>query len=103
YHGRDVDDALQDLPGFLHRFDVGQVGHGAAGVEVGQDDLLVRRGQDVGRLGHEVHATEDDVVRLRALLGQHGQAEGIPAGVGPAHDLVPLVVVAEDVDAAAEG
>ena len=53
-------------------------------------------GEDVGRLGHEVHAAEDDVVGLGVLLGEHGQAERVAPGVGPAHDLVALVVVAED-------
>ena len=47
------------LPGLLDRVEVGHVGHGAAGVEVGKDHLLVGRGQDVGGLGHEVDPAED--------------------------------------------
>jgi hypothetical protein len=53
-------------------------------------------GEDVGGLGHEVHAAEDDELRLGPLLGEHRQPEGVATGVRPAHDLVPLVVVAED-------
>ena len=30
------------VPGLLHRVDVGHVGHRATGVEVRQDDLLMR-------------------------------------------------------------
>ncbi len=37
-------------------------------------------------------------VGLGVLLGQHRQAERVAPGVGPAHDLVALVVVAEDED-----
>ena len=100
--GRDVDGVLQHLPRLLDGVDVGQVGHRAPGVEVRQDDLLVVARQHVGRLGHEVDAAEDDVVGLRALLGEDRQAERVAPGVGPAHDLVALVVVAEHVDPVAE-
>ncbi len=34
--------------------------------------------------------------------GDAGEPEGVAAGVGPRHDLVPLVVVAEDDDPGAE-
>ena len=60
-------------------------------------------GEHVGRLGHEVDAAEDDVVGLWTLLGEHRQAERVAPGVGPAHDLVALVVVAEDEEPVAEG
>jgi hypothetical protein len=99
----DVDDRLECLPGLLDRVDVGHVGHRAAGVEVGEDDLLVGRGEHVGRLGHEVHAAEDDEVGLGPLLGEDGEAVRVAPSVGPAHDLVPLVVVAEDEQPLAEG
>ena len=98
----DVGDLGERLPGLLDRVDVGHVGHRAAGVQVGQHHLLVVAGEDVGRLGHEVHAAEDDVVGLRALLGEHRQPERVAPGVGPAHDLVALVVVAEDEEPLAE-
>ena len=60
-------------------------------------------GQDVGGLGHEVDAAEDDVVRLRAFLGEDRQPERVAAGVGPTHHLVALVVVAQHEDPVAEG
>ena len=59
-------------------------------------------GEDVGRLGHEVHAAEHDEVGLGPLLREHRQPVRVAAGVGPPHDLVALVVVAEDEDAVAE-
>ena len=92
----------EGLPGLLDGVDVGHVGHRAPGVEVGEDHLLVRRGEDVGRLGHEVDAAEDDVVGVAAVRGDARQAEGVAPGIGPAHHLVALVVVAEDEHPGAE-
>ena len=94
--------SAERLPGLLHLVDVGHVGHRAAGVEVGQDHLLVGSSEDVGGLGHEVHAAEDDVVGLRTLLGEHRQAVAVATGVGPADDLVALVVMSEDEHTLAE-
>jgi hypothetical protein len=98
----DVHDLGQRLPGLGDLVDVGHVGHRAARVEVGEDHALVVAGEDVGRLGHEVHAAEHDVVRLGPLLRQHRQPVGVAAGIGPPDDLVPLIVVAEDEQAVAE-
>ena len=84
------------LPGFLHGVEVGHVGHGAAGVEVGEDHLLMVTREDVGRLGHEVDATEHDVGGVVLVGGLPGEAEGVSPGVGPTHHLVALVVVTED-------
>ena len=92
----DVGDRGQGVPRLFDRVDVGHVGHGATGVEVGEDHLLVVGGEDVGRLGHEVHTAEHDVVGGAVVGRQPGQPEGVAPGVGPAHDLVALVVVAED-------
>ena len=50
----------QFLPADLELIDRGHVGHRAAGGQVRQDHLLVRRAEDVGALGHEVDAAEDD-------------------------------------------
>ena len=69
----------------------------------GSSDLLVVAGEDVGRLGHEVDAAEDDELGLGLVGGQAGEPEGVAPGVGPAHDLVALVVVAEDEQPGAEG
>ena len=79
----DVGDPAELLPRLLDLVEVGHVGHRAAGVEVGEDHLLVVAGEDVGRLGHEVHAAEDDVVGLGPLLGQHREAEASRRGRRP--------------------
>jgi hypothetical protein len=63
-----VDDRTELLPRLLDLVDVGHVRHRAARIEVREDDLLVVVGEHVGRLGHEVHAAEDDVLGLRSLL-----------------------------------
>ena len=92
----------QHVPALGDLLGGGHVGHRAAGRQVGQDHLLVGRGQDVGGLGHEVHAAEDDVLRLRAGRRVPGQLEGVAGDVGELDDLVALVVVAEDEDPVAE-
>ena len=99
----DVGHPAESLPGLLDRLEVGHVGHGAAGVEVREQHLLVVAGEHVGRLGHEVDPTEDHELGVPVLGGQPGEAEGVAAGVGEAHDLVALIVVAEDQEARAQG
>src|SRR3712207_8593038 len=47
-------------------------------------------------LFRSVDTAEDDVVGGVVFGGQAGEAEGVAPGVGPAHDVVALVVVAED-------
>ena len=61
------------------------------------------RGEDVGRLGHEVHAAKDDEVGVAAVGREPRQPEAVAAGVRPAHHLVLLVVVPEDQEPPAEG
>ena len=56
---------------------------------------MPRVGQDIGRLGHEVHATEDDVATAVVLGRQGRQAEAIAREVSELDHLVLLVVVAE--------
>ena len=99
----DVGDRGQVVPGLLDGVQVGHVGHGAPGVEVGQDHLLVVARQDVGGLGHEVHAAEDDELGVVAVGGDPREPEGVSPGIGPAHHLVPLVVVPEDEQPVPEG
>ena len=70
----DVGDRGEVVPALLDLVDVGHVGHGAAGVEVGEDHALVVGGEDVGGLGHEVHAAEDDVGRPRRCRRPSGRA-----------------------------
>jgi hypothetical protein len=52
--------------------EVGHVGHGAAGGEVGEDDGLVGTGEHVGGFGHEVDAAEDDGLGVGAREGGLG-------------------------------
>ena len=59
-------------------------------------------GQDVGRLGHEVHAAEHDELRVRPGRRLARELEGVAGDVGELDDLVALVVVAEHEDPRAE-
>jgi hypothetical protein len=96
-HGGVGDPRLDELvPALLDLVDRGHVGHRAARRQVGQDDRLAVRGEDVGRLGHEVHAAEDDELRAGARRGLLGQLEGVSRDVGELDDLVALVVVPQD-------
>ncbi len=94
---------LELLPGLHHRIDVGHVGHRAARGQIGQDDRLLRACEDVGGLGHEVHAAEDDRLRVRLRPGRVRELEGVADEVRIRHDLVALVEVAEDDDPVTEG
>ena len=69
----DVGGPLEHLPRLFDLVEIGHVGHRTTGVQIGQHHLLVVAGEDVGRLGHEVHAAEHDVLGVGMLLGQHGQ------------------------------
>ena len=71
---------------------------------------IVRGVQPPGNIWviRELRASVKDDARIRVdgrglLLGEHRQAERVPAGVGPGHDLFTLVVVAEDEQPVAEG
>ena len=59
-------------------------------------------GEHVGRLGHEVHAAEDDVGGLVVVRREPGELERVADRVGPADHLVALVVVTEDHEPVAE-
>ena len=67
----------------------------AAGVEVGDQHRLLGA-QDRGRLGHEVHAAEDDRRSPSAARGLPREAERVADVVGDVLDLGHLVVVGED-------
>ena len=99
----DVGHPGQLVPGLFHLVDVGHVGHRAAGVQIGEHHLLVVAGQDVGRLGHEVHTAEHDVLGFGTLLGQHRESKRVTPGIGPRHDLVTLVVMPENEQPVAQG
>ena len=62
----------------------------------------MRTGEDVGGLGHEVHAAEDDVRRLRTRSSFARQLERVSGHVGELDDLVALVMVAKDEQLVAE-
>ena len=62
----------------------------------------MRRAEDVGALGHEVDAAEDDVVGGVLAGGVLRELERVAGVVGELDDLVALVVVAEDDEAVAE-
>jgi hypothetical protein len=94
--------SAQLAPADLELVGRGHVGHRAAGREIRQHHLLVRRPHDVGALGHEVHAAEDDVLGGGLRGGQARQLQRVAGEVGELDDLVALVVVAEDDDALAE-
>ena len=56
----------------------------------------MRAAEDVGALRHEVHAAEDDDLRLRTRGGLPGQLEGVTAEIRELDDVVALVVVPQD-------
>ena len=90
-----VEDGGQFAPG---AFDLGQirhVGHGTAGGQIGEDGNLFRAGHDVGHLGHEMHAAEDDEFGI-GLRGQAGQLERISGQVGVLEHVGALVVMAQN-------
>ena len=62
---------------------------------VGEDHLLGVAGEDVGRLGHEMHAAEDDVRGVGSVRGVAGELERVAGDVGELDHLVALVVVPE--------
>ena len=68
----------------------------------GRITAWLRSGEDVGALGHEVHAREHDVLRVGARRSVARQLEAVAGDVGELDDLVALVVVAEHEDAIAE-
>ena len=56
-------------------------------------------GENVGRFGHEVDAAEHDEVGIVGRSRDPRETERVASRVCPPHDLVALVVVAEDDDA----
>ena len=94
---------LQIGPALFELIRRGHVGHRTAGGEIGQDHLLVRAAQDVGTLGHEVHAAKHDELGVGMLAHLAGKLVGIADVVGELDHFVALIVVTEDHQAAAEG
>ena len=90
------------VPAGLELVDRGHVGHRAAGGEIGQHHLLMRRRQHVGALGHEVHAAEHDELGFRMLRDLAREAERVADVVGELDHFVALIVMAEDDEPVAE-
>ena len=67
---------------------------GTPGLGVREEHALVG-GEDLRRLGHEVHAAEDDLA-VRRGRGDPGQVERVADVVGDVLDLRHLVVVGDD-------
>src|SRR5215813_11792817 len=85
----------QLVPAALYLTNLGHIGHGAAGIEIGQDHLLVGLSEDVGAFRHKVHAAKNDVLRLGA--GSFlGKLVRVAAKIREANHFIALVVVAED-------
>ena len=90
------------VPGQLHIVEVGHVCHRAAGAQVGQDHLLPRPRQNVGRFRHEVDAREDNELRSRLGCRRFGKRVGVTRPVGETDDIVHLVMMAENHQPAAK-
>ncbi len=87
--------AFQRLPAVFHLRDFRHIGHRAARVQVGQNHLLAVSRQNVGALGHKVHAAKHNVLGARRR-GRLRQLVAVAGEVGKAHHLVALVMVAQN-------
>jgi len=100
-------DLFESFPGGFYLGDFGHVGHGAAGVQVGQDHLLdgvalgVLAAEQIGAFSHKMHAAEDDVFGF-SLGGDFGELVAVAGCIGKANDFIALVVVAEQEHVCAE-
>ena len=83
------------LPGVFDLRNFRHIGHGAAGVQVGQNDGLARTRQDVGAFRHEMHTAEDDVAAF-VLRRDLREAVGIATIIGETHDFIALIVMTKD-------
>ena len=95
-------DFLQIFPGVVHIFHRRHIGHGAAGGDVGQDDALLRPGQDAGGFGHKMDAAEDDEIGLGAAGGLLRQQERVALEIGVFDDFFALVMMPQDGHPAAQ-
>ena len=108
-----VDHFGELAPSRLDLTDRGHVGHRASGGHIRQDDghaltpalfeLLGSIGQDVCRLGHEVHTAENDVAAIGAIGSELAQLVRVARQVRMLDNFVLLVVVPQDEQAFAEG
>ncbi len=96
------EDSAQRFPTLIDLFDGRHVGHGATGCHVGQDYCLFGAAQDVGSLGHKMHAAKDDIRPLRPLGCQFREQERIPTKIRMFNDFISLIIMAEYHDAIAQ-
>ena len=89
------------FPAGFHLGDFRHIGHGAAGVQVGQNHLLAVAPEHVGALGHKVHAAENNVPGV-GFGGDFGELVAVAGEIGEADDFVALVVVAQQQGGGAE-
>ena len=90
-----IEHLAQFAPSALDLGEIGHVGHGTAGGQVGQNRNLFRTREDIGHFGHEVHAAEHDVFGV-ARRRQARKLERVAGKIGVAENLVALVVMPED-------
>ena len=93
----------QHVPGVEHLLVAGHVGHRAASGQVREYDGLARVGEDVSRFGHEMHATEDDVLGTGSRGRIPSKLERVTSHIGEGDHLVPLIVVTQYEHSVAEG
>src|SRR5215469_7091681 len=89
------DNASELPPAGFHLPNVGHVRHRTTGAAIRKNHNLPIAAEDIGAFGHEVNAAKYDVLAL-GFGGPLRKLEGIAAEVGELHNLVTLVVVAED-------
>ncbi|OQB01621.1 MAG: hypothetical protein BWY25_01033 [Chloroflexi bacterium ADurb.Bin222] len=73
----------------------------AACCGIGDVDVLAGFGEDRRDFGHEVHAAEDDVLRV-SFGAIAGELERIPAKIGELNHLVALIVMSQNDEAVAQ-
>ena len=95
-------DSSQRFPTLIDLFDGRHVGHGAAGCHVRKNHGLFGAAQDVGSLGHKMHAAKDDIRPLRPLGCQFREQERIPTKIRMLNDFISLIIMAKDHDAIAQ-
>src|SRR6267378_3836137 len=94
-----IDERRESTPASFHLADVGHIGHGAAGIDVGKNNGLVLAAENVRAFGHEVHAAENDIAAF-GLGGLEGELEGVTAKIGELEDFVAMVMMAQNHDIA---
>src|SRR6266446_5916503 len=96
-----IEKRRQLAPAGFHLADVGHIGHGATGVQVGKNNHLVLTAKNVGALGHKVYAAEDNIAAF-GLRSLEGELEGVTTEIGELDDFVALVVMAQNHDILAQ-